>query len=250
MLEEEELTKRFNEFMEKYGDDYKKISYEYEQTWLGRSVIDFIKKYYVDVYYRPRKGENVFFQIFSAINALPPAKNPYYQFMNMIENDYGLDKNIIEVSAGYFPSLALEIAKKQKILGKGSITVYDPMIVTSQLEGMTIVRDRFTLSSPIPDNALIIGRNPCHATETIIRVANRENVPFCIELCNCDHSSNEFKLSHDFISISNMWHSYVDELVNSTLPNGYGVEKQLLNNPLLNNDEEKNNVVIKTKKLR
>lgn len=242
MLSREELKKRMTEYMLKYREGYASVS-EIEDLEDEMDLITYINHYYADSYYEPRSGENAFFQMFSAIDSLGD-KDPYLQTMQEIEQDFGLDRNIIEVGCGMFPSLARIIAKRQKEIGKGTITAYDPELVTKTLEGVTLVKHHFTLATPIPKNALIIGRKPCQATELMIQSATLNQSELFLKLCNCNHIPDSQKSNYTGPYKTN-WLTYVDEITASTLQPGFVVEKSESIDNLVGDKDH----IIKIKKL-
>ena len=241
MLEKEELKKRIYNFLDQYQDGYDQFNYQYD--YLEMAISAYLYRYYEEIYYKHDYRDTAFLQMFSAIGALNKEENPYYQMMKKIEEEYGLDRNIIEVSCGMFPALSYEIAKRQKELGKGTITGYDPELVTKTLTGTTLVDKKFTLSTPLPENSLIIGRKPCEATETIIRTANIKNIEFYIQVCSCNHTPIEYRLTHLPKPNQLLWHTYIEELAQDTLPKNFKIEKE---STLLDSKD----MIIKSKKMR
>ena len=223
MIDCKELKKRIDKFVSIYGDDYDRSMTEEEKEYLEMTLSSYILTYYKDAYYNFSNGETVFSQIFSAIDALPEDKNPYFQMANKIEEEYGLDKDIVEVGGGRFPALALEIQKRQAKLHKGSITVYDPSLAVLQLEGIHLVKQPFSHATPLLKTDLVVGQKPCYATESIIRVANKNSVPFYIEMCSCDHTPRTE--IYPMIPFKNKWEWYIEKITKDTLPSYFEVEK-------------------------
>ncbi len=255
MISEKELEKRFHEFLNKYYTGYSQLSYEDEYMWLEESIPSYLSNYYKAAYREPMIGDNVFFQIFSAIDSLDPKFNPFHQMMTRIEKEYGLDRDIIDVGCGYFPALSYEIAKRKKELGieKGKIMAYDDKLVTTALSGVSLIRDKFTLATIIPfKDPLIVGRRPCKATDALIRFSSIHNLEFYMQLCPCtEHIPTEFKLNHkktDGMSISEI---YTEKLARETLPTGFTLEKEKIEERVGNSPKQvSEEVVIKTKRIR
>jgi hypothetical protein len=243
MLDRKELKKRIFNFLDKYGEGYATLDLE-EAYFLEMSIDNYIANYYEDAYYKPINRDNVFFQIFSAIGAFEQEVNPYFQLATLIEKEYGLNYNIIEVGSGLFPALALEIAKKQKKLEKGTITVYEPNLVPKILEGITLINKDFPLVTELPQNSLIIGRKPCKTTENMIRIANQTNSEFFIQLCKCAHAPIEYKLKSKSDS-NNTWIKYLMDVAQDTLPLNFSVEETSIIDPLFKTEE----TIIKTKRI-
>ena len=143
-----------------------------------------------------------------------------------------------------YPSLARLIAKRQKEIGKGTITAYDPELVTKTLDGVNLVRANFTLTTPIPQNALIIGRKPCKATETAILSATKNKTELYLKLCNCNHIPDELKFYYSQNGSKN-WLAYLDKVINDNLQPEFTVEKSITKDVLVEETEH----IIKIKKL-
>lgn len=254
MLNIEELRKRFDEYMHKNEKAYLEMSSDEEFYWLEESVSSFLLRNFVSAYYEPMVGDSMFQQIFSGIDALPNERNPFYQMMQRIEKEYGLDRDIIDVGSGAFPALAYEISKRRKELGikKGSITAFDPRLAVETLDGITLVKDKFTLATPLPKSALIVGRKPCESTETIVRKSSINNLEIYIQLCHCEkHVPTEYSLSHKPTKGLSIMEMYIEELTRSTLPKGFRVEKEKVLQVVGDKKEQQSmETVIKTKKMR
>lgn len=254
MLERDELKRRFNEYMQKTRNQYIQMSYEDEFQWLEESLISFLENNYMQAYYSPLIGDSMFQQIFSGINALPNDINPFYQMMQRIEQEYGLERDIIDVSCGVFPALSYEIQKRKDELDikKGSITAFDPRLGINTLDGVVLIKDKFTLTTPLPKNALLVGRKPCDATETIIRKSSINNLEIYIQLCHCDeHVPKAYKLSHKPMNNMSFMEIYIEDLTRSTLPTGFRVEKEKVHESVGDKPNQNSyETVIKTKRIR
>ena len=254
MLKIDELRKRFEEYMDKYEDTYVKMSSEEEFYWLEESVPSFLLRNFISAYYEPMVGDSMFQQIFAGIDALPNERNPFYQMMKRIEEEYGLDRDIVDVASGTFPALAYEISKRRKELGikKGSITAFDPRLAVTKLDGITLVKSNFLLGTPVSQETLLVGRKPCEATEIMIRKSSIQNLEFYIQMCHCEeHIPTEFKLSHKPTKGLTMMEMYIEDLARRTLPTGFRVEKEKVievvgDDPM----QQSRETVIKSKKMR
>jgi hypothetical protein len=75
--------------------------------------------------------------------------------LNVIEQEHGvIGKNILEIGAGPFPRLAELISIKQN--GNGSITAYDPSLVTDYLHDVRLVKEKFTNTALLNNYDLVI----------------------------------------------------------------------------------------------
>lgn len=254
MLDKEELRKRFSDFISKYRYGYFDLWNDDDFCWLENGVINYLEDNYIGAYENPMIGECIFQQIFSAIDALPSERNPYYQMMSRIEKEYGLERDIVDVSCGYYPALSHEILKRKKELGieKGTITAIDPKLVVKTLDGINLVKDKFTLATPLPKDILLIGRKPCDATETIVRASSVKNLEFYIQLCGCEkHVPDTYKLSHKNTSRKKLLAIYIEELSRSTLPTGFSIDREEVQEKVGNGEKQSSiETVIKTKRMR
>lgn len=254
MLEISELQKRFKEYMNKYEQAYLDMSSDEEFYWLEESVSSFLSSNLVSAYLEPMVGDSMFQQIFSGIDALPNEINPFYQMMKRIENEYGLDRDIVDVASGAFPALAYEISKRKKELGikKGSITAFDPRLAVTKLDGITLVKSKFALATPVSQETLLVGRKPCDATEIIVRKSSIQNLEFYIQMCHCEkHVPTEFKLSHKPTKGLTLMEMYIEDLARKTLPTGFRVEKEKVVDSVGDDPmQQSRETVIKTKKMR
>ena len=68
-------------------------------------------------------------QIYDELDLLSPTKNIYLGFLKLIEKNFSIDGNLVELGGGRIPSLAKKIALQQK---NGTITVYDDKLINFQ----------------------------------------------------------------------------------------------------------------------
>ncbi len=225
MLNDEELERRFRIFFKKYEDYYYELGQSVEEL-LEMNLLCYMKANYKSAYLNPHHGENLFFQIFSAINAYDCAINPYYQMMCQIEKEYGLDREIIDVGCGVFPALSCEIAKRQEGLDEGRITAIDPRVINERILNINLTKESFTRETKIEEGSLLVGRMPCEATLAMVDVAARTNSELYIQLCSCGH------IPHDEITTNSSWYNYVCQKVISTLPNNFIFQEGEIVDPL------------------
>lgn len=125
-------------------------------------------------------------QVYSALGMMDDEENPYVGFTHLIEKLYGLDINILEVGGGIYPALSKEIAKRQASIGKGSITVMDPLLSKNiDSKDLKLLKKDFTSKTNISKFDLIIGKEPCAATEAIIERCETAPKSLLISPCKC-----------------------------------------------------------------
>lgn len=139
-------------------------------------------------------------QMYSELGFMDDKEDIYHAFIKILEENFDIDTDIIEVGGGRIPSLAKRIALKQK---KGTITVYDPNLIStdSPYPNMVLRQQPFTLQTPVKEDQLIIGFMPCEATEKIIYNAKKNNAHFLIALCEGGPHGDEF----DYFESEDEW---------------------------------------------
>ena len=187
-INESQIADLFDLFIEEYGDLYSEEAYEY--------IIDNFWTYL----YSPM-APDILMQVYSEIGVEPVRGTFYNAHLKNIESLFGLDTNIIEVASGMIPSFAKKIAERQARLKKGTITIYDPLLLrtTSKYPNMTLHKDKFTRHTDIKDADLVAGILTCEATEEMIVAACNQRKNFYIAMCGCDHiaASSPIMMAYD-----------------------------------------------------
>lgn len=120
-------------------------------------------------------------EIYDELGMIKKQDNLYLGFIKLIKQEFGLDKDILEIGGGILPRLSKRISLKQK---NGSITVYDPRLAytNSKQDNLVLFKDKFTKEKLPEDCDLIIGVQPYGCTETIVNTACENNIDFMIAL--------------------------------------------------------------------
>ena len=119
-------------------------------------------------------------QIYCYLNIVDDNINAYKGFINILKNNFDLNKNILEIGAGNIPIL-IKYLEEEKI----NVDIVEPNIIFDNIIKGKIIKEKFTEKTNISNYDLIIGYNPCQATESIIKNAIKHNKDFCIALCGC-----------------------------------------------------------------
>lgn len=172
VINEEEFKHRIYEFLEIHKDAYDELERNFilgSVEWVLRSDNGF----YISSPFR---------QILSETGYLEDDKNMYKGFLKILEEKFDINRNIVEVAGGIFPSLAKMIALKQKT---GTITVYDPRIIIPDKcpNNLILKKQSFNSDTQIPNAQMLIAFMPCEATMDIINSACKNNLDFMISLC-------------------------------------------------------------------
>ncbi len=116
----------------------------------------------------------------------------------MVSSLYGNDINILEVGGGFYPVFAQYVSNLQReSKGLGSITVYDPRLITEEVEGLKLHKEKFTSGMDMTPYNLCVGILPCEAIRLIIREATSNEKDFFIAMCGCTHFEKD-ELSMNF----------------------------------------------------
>lgn len=120
----------------------------------------------------------------------------YLNFIKKIEENFSIDRNIVEVAGGPIPRLSFQIASKQT---KGKVTVYDPLMHPTDynLDNLVIKREMFTQDTKVDEDSLMIAFMPCESTELFIRYATTHNLDFIVALCGCPPIKNYYDIDDD-----------------------------------------------------
>ena len=174
-------------FLRQYGQGYSKRE------------VDYIRKYWKEGL-KSKFPMDILRQIYTELGFFRDDENIYLGFIDILENNFDIDRDIIEVGCGRFPALAKIIALKQH---KGTITVYDPRLATveSKIPNMKLKRENFTKSTPVRSDQLVIGFMPCEATEQTIVTAGKNKADFLIALCEGGPHGDEF----DYFESEDEW---------------------------------------------
>lgn len=120
-------------------------------------------------------------QIYDELGFLDSERNIYDGFVDLLEENFDIDRNIVEIGGGKIPSLAKKIALRQM---HGTITVYDDKLITTDFNLPNLSLKKRRLQADELLNAdMIIGFMPCDGTQTAIDLAKRNRIDFMIALC-------------------------------------------------------------------
>ncbi len=153
-------------------------------------------------------------QIYCFLNLVNDNINAYKAFITILEDNFDLTKKVLEVGAGTIPILAKYLIDK-----KVNVDIIDPIIIFDKLVDTNIIKEKFTEKTNIDKYNLIIGYNPCGATEDMIKSAIKNKKDFCIALCGCCFLPNEYKNR-----TPKVWHEYLFDLAKGLGKNNYEIK--------------------------
>lgn len=180
------LISKVDEFVEKNKTKYSQAEIEYIRQNAGCGAYGFY-------------NSAILRQIYAELDLIPPEKNLYLGFINLLERSFDINQNIIEVGGGYIPKLSEYLALKQK---QGTITVYDPKLLTTEtnIPNLILKKEKFTENTSLEGIGLQIACMPCEATELTIKKACENNIDFMIALCSGSEHEKDNYYSYDYDS--------------------------------------------------
>ncbi len=169
----------------RYLKDHEGMVEDYER--------DLIQQYVKSVRNHGKFVPDLVREIYDELGLLSEDQDIYSGFMDLLTSEFDVrEKKIVEVGGGVIPRLGKRISSIQT--GAGKITVYDPRIskYEKDTERMKLVRQPFTLRTPMKDTNFMLAFMPCEAAETFINAATSNNIDFMIALCEGGPHGEEF----------------------------------------------------------
>lgn len=202
---EEEMVKykkAFLEYLDKYGSLYPEYVYE------------FITNHFMGVEFFGGIDIDVMSQIYEEVGVYEAINRSLYQsFLEYMNKYYDLDRNLLDVGCGFFPSFSKKVALSQK---KGSVKALDYDVITTEVPGIEVEKVRFDTKYDISNIDMIYGLEPCEATTDMIKVANAADIDLCICMCGCTHIKSSY-YNYE-MNPYRMWLDCVIDVMKSTLP--------------------------------
>lgn len=109
------------------------------------------------------------------------------------------DKNVLEVGCGRTAQLSKLLSYDFKM------TAIDPKLEIKAFTGFSYIMGRFDEDMPIDKYDLIIGLEPCDATEHIVRACVKASKEFVVVLCGVQHDAINGKKFDDVFE----WYDYL-----------------------------------------
>ncbi len=173
MNREEVMNERFRRFVDSHLDYFNEEEQEYLKNESIKSILE-----------TPGLMPDVARQMLEVIGYYDDKKEKsgYETFMNIAEEEFGLDKKIVEVGGGIIPVLGHKISLRQN---HGSITIYDPRLTSHYpaTDKFILKKEKFSRNTDIKDTDLIISFMPCTATYELIDTVTKKRKDFLIALC-------------------------------------------------------------------
>jgi len=186
------LYDAFLSFLEQFGSGYQKE--------ILRNIIN---KFGFDL----NQADYIMREIYSHIGIYNEENDEYIRMARLVENKFDIKgQNILEIGSGPFPRLSEIISQKQH--GSGTITAYDPNLVSEHIKGIKLVKQKFTDTTLLDNYDLVVAMIPCKATPIILRSKR-----FIFSLCGCIGFNEEEK--RRFNGDMKAWLKYLIELAES-----------------------------------
>ena len=228
-IKEKNAWLKLKQFMAKNGHLYSDTSKQY----IYENFISFIES---------KMAPDILMQIYYDTGIQPHGGAFYNAHINKVKELFGLDRNILDVASGSIPAFATEVASIQRKIGKGTITLYDPLLLHTnpKYPNMTLHNEKFSDEMSIKQFDLVTGIFPCEATESIIMSACKEQKDFYVAMCGCIHFEHvpsfmrysRYNYQGFVIELTKRLLEKHDngELVIDYLPNDFGIDYPILYN--------------------
>lgn len=193
---EKELEKELEMYLSLYEDEYT----EDEINFIRSNLINFFKS---------GTQIDITSQVLVALGRLPDCDNRYKKYLEFLKTRYSLDGNILEVACGKFPALSKYIDEYQKDLSNGSITAYDPKLITTSYGNIRLHKKIFDDTIDLSNYSLVTAIHPSEATVQIIEAANKGDRDFSILTCGCAHFPDKERPFFYTPAIMYEWQNYL-----------------------------------------
>ena len=173
---EREIARLFKKFAKKYRHEYSDTSWEFieENFW---------------TYVYSNVCPDILMQIYTELGIESQNGNFYKEHVRRVQERFDISGKVLDIGSGKIPAFANLLAHEQLRIGKGTITLYEPLLLTTDPKhrNMTLHKTEFTSDTHIKEFDLLTGILPCGATESIVENACRNQKDFYIAMCGCTH---------------------------------------------------------------
>lgn len=199
----EECKRRVNAFLDAHLDDYTEREIKYIRS-NSTTLLEKVKDPH---------ALSILAQIYDEVGITPKRENLYPEFLGLLEENFDINRNIVEVGSGPIPLLARQISLRQK---SGTITVYDPRLIipTNKQEELVLKKEVFRKETLIPNAEMLIGFMPCDATIPIIESACLHELDFMVALCEGGSRSG-----YEWLETDDEWIGYIEYMAKKNIKN-------------------------------
>lgn len=202
-ITKEECERLVNAFVDSHIDNYT----EREIKYIRRDATRLL------TYTKVSHFSSLLRQIYDEVGIKTEGIDIYQPFLSLLEDNFNINRNIVEVGGGAVPSLAKQIALRQET---GTITVYDPRLITPTVkpENLILKREIFKKETPIPTTQMLIGFMPCEAVIPIIESACSNNIDFMVALCE-----GGVRKGYGWIETDDEWIGFIEYMSKQKMKN-------------------------------
>jgi len=217
------IHSKFKAFKEQYQDKYEPAAWEYIE-----------ENFYSGL--KNKEAPDILMQIYTELGLKPAGGSFYKRHLELLKSIFPIDGNIIEVGSGRIPAFANILANEQLKIGKGTITLYEPLLVelTPRYPNIELHKEEFTLDTDVSKSNLLVGIMACEATESILESAIKNNKDFYVAMCGCVHSPLSYMSYYGYYTTPEMYQEQVITKAEHLLeeyPNGTLEVTKLENTP-------------------
>ena len=226
---EREIARLFKKFAKKYRHEYTDSAWEFieENFW---------------TYVYSNVCPDILMQIYTELGIESPNGNYYKEHAKRVQERFDIRCSVLDIGSGKIPAFANTLAQEQLRIGKGTITLYEPLLIETNPKhrNMTLHKEEFTSKTHIKEFNLITGIMPCEATELIIEQACSNQKDFYVAMCGCTHFdyipwgmyvSSEMYQDHVIRKTQQLLKEYDNgELVIERLDDNYAIDYPILYN--------------------
>ena len=147
---EQEIAKLFKKFAKKYRREYTDTAWEFieENFWM---------------YVYSNVCPDLLMQIYTELGIESPNGNFYKEHLRRVKERFDITGNVLDIGSGKIPAFANLLAHEQLRIGKGTVTLYEPLLIETKPKhkNMTLHKTEFTSEVHIKEFDLITGIMPC-----------------------------------------------------------------------------------------
>ena len=115
-MELKKLQEKFAAFKAKYQQSYSPQAWQYIEENFFTSIDS-------------DDTPDILMQIYNELGIPIKNGNFYRKHLQLIKDRFPIDGNVVEVASGRIPALANMMAQEQLNIGKGTITIYEPLLI-------------------------------------------------------------------------------------------------------------------------
>ena len=125
-------------------------------------------------------------QVSDELDILSEETNIYNGFAKLVQDNFNINRTIVEVASGKLPRLALKLVGLQT---SGEVIVYDPLLINKDYKEKKLVlkQEKLTKETIVPKDSLIVSFMPCESTLDVLEYATNNKLDFIVALCGCNH---------------------------------------------------------------